>query len=145
MQRLGCKQPPSTSCRHLPCRAHQRSYVASIELDIAVRIITFGLDATEITGRGALVCFCIARWVITIIARRLVKRLAHSYNSRVHKNRLGARPPRKRSAPVAGKRIRNDETPPQAGFRASGARKPGFQGGTWGDVPRSTWPSNAWK
>ena len=38
----------------------------------------------------------------------------------VYKNRLGARPPRKRSAPVAGKRIRNDETPPQAGFRVSG-------------------------
>jgi len=38
----------------------------------------------------------------------------------VHKNRLGARPPRKRSVPVAGKRIRNDETPPQAGFRILG-------------------------
>lgn len=61
---------------------------------------------------------------------------------RVHKNRLGARPPRKRSAPVAGKRIRNDETPPQAGFRISGVW---HQGGGVGVVPRSTWPRSAWK
>lgn len=38
----------------------------------------------------------------------------------VHKSRLGARPPRKRSAPVADKWIRTDETPLSAGFRISG-------------------------
>jgi hypothetical protein len=40
----------------------------------------------------------------------------------VHKSRLGARPPRKRSAPVAGKWTRTDETPLQAGFRVLGLR-----------------------
>ena len=40
----------------------------------------------------------------------------------VYKSRLGARPPRKRSAPVAGKWIRTDETPLLAGFRMCGGR-----------------------
>jgi hypothetical protein len=40
----------------------------------------------------------------------------------VYKSRLGARPPRKRSAPVAGKWIRTDETPLLAGFRIWGGR-----------------------
>lgn len=53
-------------------------------------------------------------------AKRLVKRFPSAYTMSVHKTRLGARPPRKRSAPVAGKRIRNDETPPKAGFRVFG-------------------------
>jgi hypothetical protein len=50
----------------------------------------------------------------------------------VHKNRLGARPPRKRSAPVAGKRIRNDETPPKARFRVFGVRGRSLTEGAWG-------------
>ena len=50
----------------------------------------------------------------------------------VHKNRLGARPPRKRSAPVAGKWIRNDETPPKAGFRVFGVRGRSLTVGAWG-------------
>jgi hypothetical protein len=76
-----------------------------------------------------------------MVARRLVKRGYWPYTYCVHKNRLGARPPRKRSAPVAGKRIRNDETPPQAGFRilgplsaASGRR--GFRGRSAEHMPQ---------
>ena len=51
---------------------------------------------------------------------RLVKHWEGPYTASVHKSRLGARPPRKRSAPVAGKWIRTDETPLLAGFRISG-------------------------
>jgi len=41
----------------------------------------------------------------------------------VYKSRLGTRPPRKRSAPVAGKWIRTDEAPLLAGFRMCGAEE----------------------
>lgn len=58
----------------------------------------------------------------------------------VYKSRLGARPPRKRPAPVAGKWIRTDETPLFAGFAFPGPD----QGGGRGAVPQGVHLTGPW-